>query len=872
MTSTLTILDRLRFDPQFMKNVVAWEKLAPRPARYAEFPAALDARLVDALRRRGISPLYTHQAAAIESALRGKNVAVVTGTASGKTLCYNLPVLHTLLNNPEARALYLFPTKALAQDQANELRELTLQISNPQSPISIRIYDGDTPQNRRAAIRKEARLLITNPDMLHSGILPHHTQWAQLLKGLRWIVLDELHTYRGVFGSHVANVLRRLRRICKFYGSDPQFICASATIANPQELAEKLIAAPVTLVANDGAPRAEKHFILYNPPVVDPALGIRRAYTLETKEIAAQFISGGAQTIVFGRSRSAVEVLLGYVRDAAEKFGAEAKAVRGYRGGYLPNERREIERGLRDGSVRGVVATNALELGVDIGQLGAAVIAGYPGSIASVWQQAGRAGRRAETSAVVFVASAAPLDQYIALHPGYIFESSPEHALINPDNLAILLNHIRCAAFELPFEKGETFGKLGEIKEMGEGGEMGEMKEIGEIREKGEMEAVWELLREAGEVHESGGRVRWVGQSYPAEGMSLRTTGDDRVVIQDLSESKPVAIGEVDAARAGIHVHTGAVYLHEGRQYIVERLDWEKRLAEVRAAEGLDYYTQASEAVDLQVLDVADADEHGAARKAYGTVLVTSQVTGYRKIKRYTHETLGFSPIELPPREFQTAAYWLWIAPETAAQLMAEGVLWRPNDYGPNWETQRNAARARDGYRCRECNLLEPRAGPQHHIHHLRPFREFGYVRGQNENYQLANELDNLVTLCAACHRRVESAQRTVSALGGLAHALGNIAPLFLMCDPRDLGRLTEARAASPETGGPTITFYDQAPEGIGLSERLYELHAELLRGALDLARGCLCVDGCPACIGPVGADGGEVKGLVVRLGEALTK
>ncbi|MEK6575009.1 MAG: DEAD/DEAH box helicase, partial [Chloroflexota bacterium] len=809
MASATTTLDRLRFDAQFMKNVVAWKKIAPRPARYAEFPAALDSRLVGALRRRGIAPLYTHQSQSVEAALRGENVVVVTGTASGKTLCYNLPVLHTMLNNADARTLYLFPTKALAQDQAAELSALLSVISDqssvvgrPSSVVNVRIYDGDTPQSQRAAIRKEAQLLITNPDMLHTGILPHHTRWAQLLTGLRWVVLDELHTYRGVFGSHVANVIRRLRRICKFYGSSPQFICASATIANPKALAERLIEAPVTLVDNDGSPRAEKHFVLYNPPIVDPALGLRRAYTLETKEIASQFIGDGVQTIVFGRARATVEVLLGYVRDAAERLGVESKTVRGYRGGYLPNERREIERGLRDGSVRGVVATNALELGVDIGQLGAAVIAGYPGSIASVWQQAGRAGRRAESSAVVFVASAAPLDQYIALHPKFLFESSPEHALINPDNLAILLNHVRCAAFELPFEAGETFGEIGD--------------------------QLLEILEEAGEVHRSDA-VRWVGQSYPAEGMSLRTSSDDRVVIQDMSEGKPVVVGEVDAARAPSSVHTGAVYLHEGRQFVVERLDWEKRLAEVKAADGLDYYTQASESVTLDVIEVTDADEHGPARKAHGTVLVAAQATNFRKIKRYTHETLGMGVIDLPPREFQTTAYWLWIAPDVAGRLMDEGVLLRPNDYGPNWEAQRNAARARDGYRCRECGAAEPTPPPppQHHVHHIRPFREFGYVRGQNENYKLANELDNLITLCPSCHHRVESVQRTVSALGGLANALGNIAPLYLMCDPRDISSLTESR--SKETGGPTITFYDQAPEGIGLSGRLYELHDELL-------------------------------------------
>jgi len=846
MSTALETLDRFRFNDQFMKNVAAWEKIPPKAARYGETPPALDPRLAQTLRARGLSPLYTHQAQSVAAALQGENVVVVTGTASGKTLCYNLPILQSALNNPEARALYLFPTKALAQDQANELKEFLAALDLEQPP-AVRLYDGDTPQNQRVAIRKDARLLITNPDMLHTGILPHHTRWADLFANLRWVVLDELHIYRGVFGSHVANVIRRLKRICKFYGSSPQFICASATIANPQELAQNLIEAPVTLVNDDGSPRAEKHFVLYNPPITDPALGLRRAFTLETKDIAAQFISDDVQTIVFGRARATVELLLGYLRDAVERFKIPPAQVRGYRGGYLPNERREIERGLRDGTVRGVVATNALELGVDIGQLGAAVIAGYPGSIASVWQQAGRAGRRSESSAVVFVASAAPLDQYIALYPRFIFESSPEHALINADNLAILMNHVRCAAFELPFEEGEGYGNLPDLSEL------------------------FELLEESGEVHDSGGSVRWVGQSYPAEGMSLRTSGDDRVVIQDMTEGgKPVVIGEVDASRAGMHVHTGAVYLHEGRQYIVEKLDWEKRLAEVKAAEGLDYYTRASKSEELEVLEVTDADEHGSARKAHGTVLVTTQMTGFRKIKLYTHETLGMGTIDLPPREFQTTAYWLWPAPDVTEQLFEEGVLLRPNDYGPNWDAQRNAARARDGFRCTQCNLVEPVGGPQHHVHHIRPFREFGYVRGQNENYKFANELNNLLTVCPSCHRRVEAAQRTVSALSGLAHTLGNIAPLYLMCDPRDIGTLTEAR--SKETGGPTITFYDGAPEGIGLSGRLYELHEGLLRGALDLVRHCPCTDGCPACIGPVGADGGETKGLTKRLGEALAR
>jgi DEAD/DEAH box helicase domain-containing protein len=452
-------LDRMRLDPVFMGNVTAWEVLKAKPARYAEFPQGLDERLTAVLRDLNMAPLFTHQAAAVDAALAGENVVIVTGTASGKTLCYNLPVIQTMLRDPEARALYLFPTKALSQDQAAAMGEM-LQKLGASDQIRVRTYDGDTPPARRRQIREDVRILISNPDMLHAGILPHHPRWVSLFENLKWIVLDELHVYRGIFGSNVSNLFRRLQRLCNFYGSDPQFILTSATIANPKELAERIIEKPVRLIPSDldGSPRAEKHIILYRPPVIDPALGIRRAYTLESTSIAERFLQKDVQTVVFGRARLTTEVMLGYVRDAYKSLGGDPESIRGYRGGYLPLERREIERGLRDGVVRGVVATNALELGVDIGQLGAAVVAGYPGTIASLWQQAGRAGRRSEVSAAVLVASAAPLDQFVVSHPRYLFEGSPEHGLIHPDNLAILLRHLRCAAFELPFESSEKFG------------------------------------------------------------------------------------------------------------------------------------------------------------------------------------------------------------------------------------------------------------------------------------------------------------------------------------------------------------------------------------------------------------------------------
>jgi DEAD/DEAH box helicase domain-containing protein len=686
--------------------------------------------------------------------------------------------------------------------------------------------------------------LITNPDMLHMGILPHHPRWAALFENLRWVVVDELHTYRGIFGSNVANLMRRMRRLCQFYGSDPRYILTSATIANPKELAERLIEREVRLIPSDldGSPRAEKHVILYRPPVIDPELGIRRAYTLEATKIAERFLRAKVQTVVFARARLTTEVLLGYVRDAYERAGGDPQSIRGYRGGYLPLERREIERGLREGDVRGVVATTALELGVDIGQLGAAVIAGYPGTISSLWQQAGRAGRRSDVSAAVLVASAAPLDQFVVSHPRYLFEGSPEHGLIHPDNLAILLRHLRCAAFELPFDRGEPFGNFEDAAQL------------------------LDFLVEEGDLHRSNGRYHWVADAYPAENVSLRASTDDVIVIQDISQGRPVVIGEVDRSTAPILLHEGAVYIHEGREHIVQRLDWDKAIAEVEPA-AVDYYTDASESVDLEILEVYDADETQAARRAHGWVQITAQSTSFRKVKRYTHETLGYGTIELPPRQFETSAYWLWMASDTVERLELEGVLMAPIDYGPDWPQARDAARARDEYRCRQCGAPE-RAGKAHSVHHIRPFREFGYIPGENRNDRLANRVDNLITLCPTCHQRAEAARGARSALGGLSYALRNIAPLYLMCDPRDIGSLTEIRSTSMKS--PTITLYDRVPEGMGLSERLYELHHDLLSGALELVRGCRCRDGCPICVGPVGPGGQEVKQLTIQLLQAL--
>ena len=756
---------------------------------------------------------------------------MVTSTASGKTLCYNLPVLNTLLRDPSATALYLFPTKALANDQLTSLSELIRDLHHP---IAVQTYDGDTSRERRKAARNAGGIVITNPDMLHTGILPHHTQWAQLFQSLRYIMIDELHTYRGVFGSHFANVIRRLKRICKFYGSSPQFILASATIANPQQLAERLIEEPITLIDDDGAPRGEKHWILINPPLIDPAIGQRRSVVLQSRDIAARFLQSDVQTIVFARARLTTEVLLTYLREsiAAEGGPLSAAQVHGYRGGYLPEERRAIEQGLRDGSIRGVVSTNALELGVDIGQLDAAVLAGYPGTIASALQQAGRAGRRANVSAALIVASAAPLDQFIITHPRYFFERSPEHGLVAPDNLIILSNHLKCAAFELPFEAGEQFGRFAQTDEL--------------------LEALVDeglLSKQAAPRPNLPDRYFWLADQYPASGISLRTGTADTIVILDQTETRARSIGQIDRDSASALVHEGAIYIHEGQSFIVNRLDWEHGQAFVTPAH-VDYYTEASTSTNVDVEEEHERVEAATTIKSIGEVLITSQTTGFRKIKLYTHETLGWGEIQLPEQEMHTTAYWFCIAPDVADDLIAQGVLFAPNDYGPDWEKVREEILARDGHRCRKCGAGEP-PGRSHDVHHMRPFREFGYVRGGNRNDRLANTPENLITLCRACHHRAESAMGLRGALSGLGHVLGEIAPLYLMCDPRDIGVIAEARSAFTEL--PTITIYDRVPAGIGFSQELFDLHDQLLRAAHDVVAQCRCETGCPGCVGPIG-------------------
>ncbi len=726
-------LEHLRSNRELMENVTHWRTLPSRDAVYAPLPEDLEPAWREALRMRGIDKLYSHQASAYEAVRRGHHVVTVTPTASGKTLCYNLPVVQSILQNEEGRALYLFPTKALAQDQVAELQVLADLMD---SGIKTHTYDGDTPPTVRTAIRNSGHIVVTNPDMLHSAILPHHTKWVKLFENIKFIVIDEVHAYRGIFGSHVANVIRRLKRICRFYGSSPQFICASATIDNPKEHAERLIGEAAVLVDNNGAPMGEKHFVMYNPPVVNKQLGIRRSSVLETQKLAAMLLKQGVQTIVFARSRVRVELLLTYLQELI-RDKLDAKTIRGYRGGYLPKLRREIEKGLRTGEIRGVVSTNALELGIDIGQLQACVMNGYPGTIASTWQQSGRAGRRQESSVTFLVASSNPLDQYMIQNPDFFFAHPPERALIHPDNLLVLIDHVKCAAYELPFREGETFGEE-------------------------RLEDMMEFLVEEKVLHHAGGRWYWMEQSFPAHGISLRSAAQENFIIIDRTTSEHRVLGEVDRFSAPTLIHEEAIYIHEGVQFQVEKLDYPEKKAYVREVD-VDYYTDANLAVELKVLHVDKEQETGELLRQYGELTVNAKATIFKKIRLRTHENIGSGPIHLPEEELHTSGYWFSFSEEAAAR-------------------------------------------------------------------KSKNEMQH--------------------ALLGIANVLVHIAPLYLMCDPFDIRVVPQVKAVHSQR--PTIYFYDRYPGGIGLSERLYEVHDELIRHAQSMITACVCLSGCPACVGPI--------------------
>lgn len=610
--------------------------------RYGAF-GKISPELIRALQKRGVEKLYSHQSESAERAMSGRDVVVSTPTASGKTLCYNLPVADAILTDGTSRALYIFPTKALAQDQLTELAGLSDEL---EKRIKASTYDGDTPSAARGKVRAEANVIITNPDMLNTGILPHHTRWTVFFQNLKYIVIDELHTYRGIFGSHLANLLSRVERLCAFYGSRPVFICCSATIANPGGHAEALTGRRMDVVCESGSPAAAKEFMIYNPPVVNRQTGLRRSAVFESTKIAAEALSRGIGVIVFVRSRTGVELLLGYLRKELAVRGLDPKMVTGYRGGYLPGERRAIERALRAGELRGVVSTNALELGIDIGSLDVAVLNGYPGSVASTWQQIGRAGRRSGSSLAIMVSSALSLDQFIASKPQWLLGASPELARIDPRNPYIRVAHVRCAAFELPFREGETFGG----------------EDIGEILE---------YLAERRVLHKSaaGGSAsyHWQDTSYPAAELSMRSVTGETYVITDVSAGKSKVIGTMDKRSAPVLIFAGAIYFHGGEAYLVRELDTENMRCIVEKSKA-DYYTEGESSSRISVGEVFEE----AGSFGWGGISLATTPSFYKKIKLSTHENIGSGAISLPEEEMDTTACWIVLSGAANSKRWAE--------------------------------------------------------------------------------------------------------------------------------------------------------------------------------------------------------
>ncbi len=575
-------------------------------------------------------------------------MVVATPTASGKSLCFHLPVLEALAREPDASALYLYPTKALARDQEAGIQKL---IHEAGLAIPAVVYDGDTPGDARRAARERSPIVMTNPDMIHAGILPHHAHWARTFQKLRFVVLDELHTYRGVFGSHVAHVVARLQRAARFHGSDPVFLCATATIGNPREHAARLLGVSedrVALVGESGAPTGEKRLFVYNPPVVNAELGIRQSTWKSAVNLAADLVRAKVPSIVFGQSRNGVEVMLKYLRD---KLGShdgghnlDPEAIMAYRGGYLPETRRRVEQGLRDGAILCVVATNALELGIDIGELDAVICAGYPGSVAGTWQRFGRAGRRGEPSVAVLVAGSAAVDQYVARTPETLFDASAEAARIDPHNTEILIQHLKCAAFELPFVAGEPYASL-------------PAEDTG---------SALRFLAGHGVVHESKDRFHWSADAYPANHVSLRSVGWDNFVIIDRATGS--ALAELDWRATPTMLHEQAIYQHDGEQYQVERLDWENHKAFVTKVLP-DYFTTALSNRKVSVIEETAREKLGRAESAWGEVSVVEKVVGYKKIKFHTHENAGYGDVRLPDTQMHTTSFRLTVPEALCLEL-----------------------------------------------------------------------------------------------------------------------------------------------------------------------------------------------------------
>lgn len=802
-----------------VSRCLAAERLIPATAAKMAGMPELSPALISALARKGVSELYSHQTQAIEAARSGRHVVVSTPTASGKSLCFHLPVLEALSQDPSATALFLYPTKALSRDQEHGLHSM---IRDADLTLPAIVFDGDTPGDARQKARERGRVVLTNPDMLHAGILPNHTKWASYFHGLRYVVLDELHTYRGVFGSHMAHVIARLRRIAAFHGSEPTFIAATATIGNPREHASRLLGVDeraIELVSESGAPQNSRKVFIYNPPVVNEELGVRASTLKAAVSLATDLVKARVPTIVFGPSRNSVEVMLKYLRTKCEEdLRASGRpveqAIMGYRGGYLPEMRRSIEKGLRDGEILAVVATNALELGIDIGDLDAVVCAGYPGSVAGTWQRFGRAGRRGNQSVAVMVCGSGALDQYLARDPTFLLESQAEHARIDPNNTEILIQHLKCAAFEAPFEISSP-GARPAAPEQAEG------ESYGALDAASTRDAL-DYLKGHGLLHASGGRYHWAGEAFPASNVSLRNIGWDNFVIIDQGTAenpKETTIGELDYRAAHTMLHEQAIYQQDAEQYQVERLDFENHKAFVRRVEP-DYFTTALTYRIVSVLDThATRGRSSNVRgvpltEGWGDVKVLEKVTGYKKIKFFTHENAGYGDVHLPEMEMHTTSYFLTVPEELLSSVSAPRALVVDALRGVGHALETVASLAL---------MCDP--------------RDLNLTLGDGEQDLRADTNEGSPSVFPA---------------------------------GREPAQIAEARGAAPRVGqlDPTLFLFDAQPGGVGLAERIFELGPELLRRADALISRCPCSAGCPACVGP--AENSPRKLLSLKLIAAL--
>lgn len=810
------ILSIFKNNQEYSNNITHWQIMPARPAKFTDFPDELDHRLLASLTSIGISQLYSHQEQAIRLIQEKKHVVVATGTASGKSLCYQIPILNKILQDANATALMIFPTKALTNDQIDGLHQIIDHVDG-KTAIVPAIFDGDTPSTNRGAIREKANIVLSNPDMLNIGILPHHTIWSRFFENLQFVVIDEIHIYRGVFGSHISNLMNRLKRIANFYGSDPVFILTSATIGNPEELASLLIDEDVRLVNQDGSPGGERSLIIYNPPLIEAELGIREGLMVTTEKLLSLLLLQGIQTLVFCRTRKFVEILLKEFRTVLPNLRHK---MRGYRSGYLRSERREIEIGLKNGEIILGIATNALELGVDIGGVDAVLLPGYPGSIASLVQRAGRAGRKSNPSLAVFIASMNPLDQYLAKNPTYLIDKNPEKALINPENPLILLTHLQCAAAEVPFSKKDVFGSI----------------------PNKDLLTYLDYLVNEGVLFQKNDKYYWISDDYPSQHVSLRSSSSNQVLLVCDTDHERKTIGEIDYISALWMVHPGAVYIHSGISYLVKNLDLEHNVASLMEFNE-DYYTEPAINVEIEVMNRIASHALSNGTLNYGELTVHSLVKGYKRYTWTSRQLIDETGLELPETALRTFGYWVVLNEKCINQLREMGNWYSyKNEYGPDWAEIRSSVRKRDEHRCQVCGIPET-AGGQHHVHHKIPFKIFSSI-------EKANELSNLVTLCKNCHSLVESQVKIRSAISGFRYVLENLSPLVVMCDTSDLGSSADPEAKY-ENHQPSIIFYDAIPAGIGLSEALFKSFDQLLLDAKTLISNCACTDGCPSCVGP---------------------